>query len=248
MTYKIYAPTYKRSELCKTHEYIKDVIYVVRESEKKDYEGVHDKIWIVPDSAQGNLSRIRNYVLDNAEEKNIVLIDDDVNYFSRWNGNVQNKLNEQEFYNMILQGFQIAEDIDVRFWGVNCVSDKGSYREYTPFGTRSYIGGPFQAHRNNPLRYDEKIYLKEDYDMTLQVLNRFRKNFRMNMYSYNCNQNTLAGGCASYRSIEREMEQNKMLQAKWGSKVVKFDKSNGSKTREKSYDINPIIKVPIKGV
>ena len=246
--YKIYAPTYKRADLCKTHKYLKEVTYVVRESEAKDYEGVHDKLWIVPDSAQGNLCRVRNYILNHAKEDNILLIDDDIKHFGRWNGNVQVKLNEQEVYNMVQEGFQLAEDLDVVFWGINCLADKGAYREYTPFGTCQYIGGPFQAHRNNPLRYDEVIYLKEDYDMSIQVLNKYRKNLRLNMYHYVCDQNTLPGGCAHYRNIDRELEHNKMLQKKWGSKIVRFDKSNKSSGKHKTYDINPIINVPIKGI
>jgi hypothetical protein len=151
---------------------------------------------------------------------------------------------------MIQEGFQLAYDLDVRFWGINCVADKGSYREYTPFGTKQYIGGPFQAHCNNDLRYDEKIYLKEDYDMTLQVLNKYRKNLRLNMYHYDCDQATLAGGCASYRSIEREKEHNEMLVKKWGSKIITFDSgaSQVNRKRQVGYDINPIIKVPIGGV
>lgn len=247
MDYKIFAPTYKRADKCTTHKYLKQITYVVRESEKNDYKGVHDKIWIVPDSAQGNLCRIRNYILDNINDEKIVLLDDDIKHFNRFNGKDSKKLSEQEVYNMIQEGFLLAEDLDVVFWGLNCISDKGSYREYTPFGTRSYIGGPFQAHFKNPLRYDEKIFLKEDYDMTLQVLNKYRKNLRLNMYNYTCAQATLEGGCAEYRNIKIEKEHNEMLQKKWGSKIVKFDESNKSK-KEKNFDINPIIKVPIKGV
>ena len=181
MDFKIYAPTYKRAELCKTHNYLSEVIYVVRESEKDDYFDTHDKLWIVPDSAQGNLSRIRNYILDNTDNKNVVLLDDDIKHFGRWNGTQSVKLDEFQAYDMMQEGMQLAEDMDVRFWGLNCIADKGSYREYTPFGTRQYIGGPFQAHRDNELRYDEVIYLKEDYDMTLQVLNKYRRNLRLNM-------------------------------------------------------------------
>ncbi len=247
MNFGIYAPSYKRGHLCKTHKYIPEVTYVVRESEKADYDGVHDNIWIVPDSAQGNLCRIRNYILDNAPEDNIVLLDDDINFLGRWNGNVQAKLSGTEALNMIQEGMTLAEDLGVVFWGLNCLSDKGAFREYTPFGTCQYIGGPFQAHCKNPLRYDEKIYLKEDYDMTLQVLNRYRKNLRLNMYHYSCDQATLSGGCADYRSIAREMEHNDMLRKKWGSSIVKFDKSNKSK-KIKTYDINPILKIPITGV
>ena len=82
MNYGIYAPSYKRGHLCRTHKYLPEVTYVVRESEAEDYDGVHDRIWIVPDSAQGNLCRIRNYILDNAAEDNIVLLDDDIHYFA----------------------------------------------------------------------------------------------------------------------------------------------------------------------
>ena len=148
---------------------------------------------------------------------------------------------------MIQEGMLIAEDLGVVFWGLNCMPDKQAFREYTPFGTRQYIGGPFQAHCKNPLRYDEKIYLKEDYDMTLQVLNKYRKNFRFNMYHYHCDQATLAGGCADYRSVAREMEHNDMLRKKWGSRIVQFDPINRS-NKIKTFDINPIIKPPITGV
>ncbi len=245
--FKIYSPSYKRAKICKTHKYLPQVVYVVRESEAEDYKKIHNNLWIVPDSAQGNLCKIRNYILDNAKEENIILIDDDIKYFGRFNGNKQKKLDNGEVINMIMEGIQLAEDLDVRFWGLNCLADKGAYKEYTPFGNNKYIGGPFQAHRKNPLRYDEKIYLKEDYDMTLQILNKYRKTLRLNMYHYVCDQATLIGGCAEYRNIEREKEHNLMLQKKWGSKIVRFDTSNKS-GKIKKFDINPIIKSPIKGV
>lgn len=51
------------------------------------------------------------------------------------------------------------------------------------------------------------------------------------------------GGCARYRTTEREMEQFKLLQKKWGEDVVRMD--NSSKRR---FDFNPMLKVPLKGV
>lgn len=248
--FKIFSPTFKRHHLCKTHKYLKDVTYVLRESEAKNYEGVHDKLWIVPDSAQGNPSRIRNYILDNSKEQNIIIVDDDIAFFGRWNGRDHCRLDEDGAYDMMTEGCILAEELDVVFWGLNCIGDKGSYREYTPFGTKQFIGGPFQGHRKNDLRYSETIYLKEDYDMTLQVLNKYRRLLRMNMYHYVCDQATLPGGCAEQRSISREIEMNKMFQKKWGSKIVTFDTGKSSVNRKKAinYDINPIIKIPIGGV
>lgn len=247
---KIYCPTYKRSGLCKTHQYLREIVYVVCESQAKDYEGVHSNIWVVPDSAQGNLSRVRNYILDNSDHQQILLLDDDINWLGKWEYNVHKKLDEDECYEMIDHGFHLAHELGVKFWGINCLTDKGSYREYTPFGTRQYIGGPFQAHLNNDLRYEEVIFLKEDYDMTLQVLNKYRKNLRLNMYHYDCNQANLAGGCAEYRNIQREQDHNAMLRKKWGKKIVQFDTgaSQVNRKRQVSYDINPIIKIPIGGV
>jgi hypothetical protein len=50
--------------------------------------------------------------------------------------------------------------------------------------------------------------------------------------------------------MEREVEHNEMLKKKWGSKIVRFDTgaSQVNRKRQKSYDINPIIKIPIGGV
>lgn len=245
--FKIYSPSYKRADVCKTHKYIPSVTYVVRESEAEDYKGVHDKLWIVPDSAQGNVARIRNYMLENAPEDNIVFMDDDIKHFGRFNGNELTKLDNEGVLNMIQEGMQLAKELGTCYWGINLLQDKGAYREYTPFGTKQMVLGPFCGHMKNPFRYDEKIYLKEDYDMSLQVLNKYRKTLRMNMYHYVCDQATLRGGCADARSVSREMEHIFLLQKKWGNDIVKLDNSNKS-NKNKTFDINPIIKVPIKGV
>tara|TARA_R110000803_G_scaffold28693_3_gene66106 strand:- start:980 stop:1723 length:744 start_codon:yes stop_codon:yes gene_type:complete len=246
--FQVFSPSYKRAEIAKTHKYLPFITYVVMESEAEEYKKIHDKIWVIPDKVQGNLARVWNYILDNAKEKNVITVDDDIKNFGRWNGNKKQKLNEGQVLDMILEGIQLAEDLDIRYWGLNCLADKGAYREYTPFGTISYIGGPFQAHRNNDLRYDEKIFLKEDYDMTLQVLNKYRKNLRLNMYHYECEQATIKGGCADYRNVEIEKRQNLLLQNKWGSKIVTQDNSQKKNSNKRSYDFNPILKIPIRGI
>jgi hypothetical protein len=246
--FQVYSPSYKRAEIAKTHKYLPFITYVVMEKEAEEYKKIHDKIWVIPDKVQGNLARVWNYILDNSENKNIITMDDDIKYFGRWNRNVQKKLDSGEVLDMMLEGMQLAIDLDVRYWGLNCLADKGAYREYTPFGTTSYIGGPFQGHRDNDLRYDEDIFLKEDYDMTLQVLNKYRKNLRLNMYHYVCEQATIKGGCADYRNVERERTQNLLLQKKWGHNIIKQDNSQKKGSNKRQYDFNPIIKVPIKGI
>lgn len=143
----------------------------------------------------------------------------------------------------------ICEEFGYKLWGVNCNSDALSYRHYSPFSLTSIILGPFCVHLKNDIRYDENLPLKEDYDLAIQHLNKYRGILRLNFAHYICEQSTNKGGCASIRNMKREKEQFELLQKKWGSEIVKQDKSNKGKTKkQKSFDYNPIIKVPIKGI
>ena len=91
--------------------------------------------------------------------------------------------------------------------------------------------------------------MKEDYDIAIQHLNKYRGILRLNGYHYVCEQSTNKGGCATIRNRKREKEQFELLQKKWGGVIVKIDRSNkGRSDKEKLFDYNPIIKVPIKGI
>ena len=137
----------------------------------------------------------------------------------------------------------ICKDWGFKFWGLNCIPDKGAYREHTPFGTLQYIGGPFQAHLKSDLRYDEALSLKEDYDFTLQNIKHNKGCLRVNYAFYDVKQAEQSGGCATYRNLQKEKEQFELLQKKWGKKIISQDEKS-----KRSYDFNPILKVPLKGV
>ena len=244
--FKIFCPSYRRADKVLTHKYIDSVVYVVAESEAEKYISAGLNVWVVPDSAQGNLCRVRNYILDHADVRKILILDDDLRSIHRWVDRKGKRLKGSEAVEMIESGFNIADEMGVKFWGLNCNDDKGAYREYTPFSFSAYIGGPFQAHIENPCRYDERLPLKEDYDMTLQVLNRFRKILRFNFLYYVCDQHGLPGGCATYRTLSREKKQFELLEKKWGPEIVKRDSGATKKMyakRKNRYDINPIIKI-----
>ena len=213
------------------------------ESEASAYEAEGHAIWVVPDSAQGSVARIRNYILDHAGCSRIVMLDDDVQYIGRWREQSQERLSEDEFYEFCEEGFALADDLGVKLWGMNLLPDKGAYREYTPFSMKQCVLGPFQAFNDLDLRYDETLPLKEDYDLSLQVLHKYHKTLRFNSYHYAARQHVNTGGCADYRTIEKEKNQFLLLQRKWGSRIVQRDPQQG-----KGYDINPIVKIPMQGV
>tara|TARA_R100001463_G_scaffold15126_11_gene39571 strand:+ start:318 stop:1058 length:741 start_codon:yes stop_codon:yes gene_type:complete len=246
MKVKIFAPSYKRSQKSITQITYPEVKLVVRESEAEEYRNNGNDIIVCPDSAQGNLCRVRNWILNNLYDDAdcIVILDDDCRGVGRWDSQNDIKFSQDELLEFCESSAILCDELGYKFWGVNCITDKGAYREYTPFGFLQYIGGPFQAHlKDSEIRYDENLPLKEDYDLTLQHIQRYGGCLRVNYAHYQVKQAEQTGGCASIRNLQKEKQQFFALQNKWGKDIVVRDK--GSK---RTFDFNPIIKVPIKGV
>lgn len=246
MKVKIFAPSYKRPEKSITQINYPEVKLVVRESEAEEYRKNGNEIIVCPDSAQGNLCRVRNWILDNLYDDAdcIVILDDDCKYIGRYENQKNYKFNSEELAEFCESISILCKDLDYKFWGINIKVDKSFYREYTPFGFLQYIGGPFQAHlKDSEIRYDENLPLKEDYDITLQHIQKYDGCLRINYAHYDVKQAEQTGGCATYRNLQKEKEQFFDLQRKWGKDVIVRDKAS-----KRSFDFNPIIKVPIKGV
>lgn len=262
MKISVNAPSYKRADKVLTLNYLPYCRIWVDEGEADAYRRNYPKADIVacPSGVQGNLCRIRNYILDKEFERGmdvVLIVDDDLGKLERYKksakslfGYEKEKIEADELLLLIEKYSIMAMDIGAYFWGVMCNPDAMSYRHCTPFSTTAYIGGPFQCHiKGSILRYDESLPLKEDYDMTLQHMNKYRCVLRVNYIHYICKQSENMGGCAMYRNREREEQQLTALENKWGSKIVRRDKSNkGHSTKMKFEDYNPIIKIPIKGV
>ena len=248
MTLEILSPSYRRADSATTQDYLPACTYVVARSEKKAYVSAGRRVIAVPDAVQGNVCRVRNYILDNFNP--VLILDDDIRRFGRWNCQENLKLDTNEAMQFIEHAFNLARQLKARMWGMNLLPDKGAYREYTPFAFRSVVLGPVQGFINMDLRYDEALSLKEDYDLSLQVLNKYRRTLRFNMYHYVCGQHTNVGGCAVYRTMARERKQFLQLQKKWGSDIVRIDTQGGQVNQKKStnWDINPVVRVPIQGV
>lgn len=241
-----FAPSYKRPQKSSTQKIFPFVKIVVKESEAEDYIKNGNDLVICPDSAQGNLCRVRNWILDNYLDKfdAVILLDDDYKNVIRWNNAKQIKLNENEFQELCESIAILCKDFGFYYFGLNCVTDKGAYREHTPISTNKYIGGPFQGFlKGNTLRYDESLNLKEDYDMTLQNLHKYNGCLRANFASYDVKQAEQIGGCASQRNSKEEERQFNLLQKKWGSRIIQKDN-----TSKRNFDFNPVLKTPLKGV
>lgn len=258
MKVAICCPSYKRPKV-KSFDFYGNLLQVYVDCGEYDDYIVENPEYVeniisVPAGVQGNVARIRNYILEDCLVRKdydvVCIVDDDMDYIGYYEGTKLHKLEKDEILPFIERYSQLCEDFGFKMWGVNLNSDPQCYREYSPFSTLSVVLGPFSCYlRGNECRYDESLPLKEDYDMALQNLNKYRGILRVNKYHYSCDQSTNKGGCASYRNIKKEIEQLNLLKKKWG-KVVKIDiadKSHSSK-KVKKIDYNPIIKCPIKGI
>lgn len=241
-----FAPSYKRPEKSVTQKRYEFIKLVVCESQAGEYLKNNNDIIICPDSAQGNISRIRNWIKDNLmnDYDAIIMIDDDNNGVGLWQKQKYKVLSSEELQEFCENLAIICKDYGFYSFGLNCVIDKGAYREHTPFSTNIFIGAPFHGIlKGNKCIYDENIPLKEDYDWTLQNLKNYKGVLRANFASYNVKQAEQVGGCANMRNSKEEEKQFNLLQKKWGSKIIQRDKSS-----KKSFDFNPILKAPLKGV
>lgn len=247
-----FSPSFKRSGIKslaqKAYPFIK---LVVAESEAQAYRDAGNDVITCPDEIQGNISRVRNWILDvylGDEHEHqfdcVIMMDDDVEFIARWEAQQKKRFNPDELQEFCENHCIMATDAGVMMWGLNCSKDKGVYVEYNPYGFLQVILGPFSAHMaGSALRYDETMPLKEDYDIYLQHLYHNKRILRVNYVFYEKRQYGKPGGCSTYRNQDTERAQFLLLQKKWGEDVVAQDKKS-----KRAFDFNPIIKVPLRGV
>ncbi len=249
------APSFKRPDMLETPAYIPEITVVVCQGQEEEYRKRNPDVTfsICPDAVQGNISRVRNWILDTFLDQYdcVVTVDDDLQGLYIFEEKEPLLLKGEMLWAWLEKYTRMAKELGVKLWGVNVNTDQQCYREMCPFSFVAYIGSPFQGiMKGCPLRYDERLSLKEDYDMSLQQLNRYRKTLRVNKAYYATRQIEQTGGVAEYRNLAEEKRQMALLKKKWGSKIVRTsDRTHITKTRTKDpgYHLNPILSIPIKG-
>lgn len=253
----IVIPSYKRWDSLPGYDYFPSSKIVIPESQADLYikkAGRDSKRFIViPDDADGMLTKKRNWILKNVPRP-LVMLDDDVDkitmceggeYFKRYGRAKQCiPLTSEQAEDVLRQIANLAYMWGCPMFGVNCNTDGRNYQQYKPFSLTQVINGPCQGHLEHDLLYDEKMELKEDYDMSLQMLNKYKKILRANKYAYNAKHGDNKGGSAAFRTMEREIEACKAIEKKWGTKLIHYNIDKG----RYSGLLNGIMKVPIKGV
>lgn len=243
---KVVIISFRRAGEVLTRKWI-DCPIVVPESQGDAYRDVEKgEIIVIPNEKDGNCAKKKNAVLDLFPNEDIVILDDDLSAVGYHEGNKMNEVSGEKFLEKCREMFVQMKDIGTVLGGFNVQSDPKFYRSYSPFSTRSIVCAPVTFIRNvdRGIRYSEVMWLKEDYDMFLSVMKKYRKVWRSNKWWYMAGHLNNEGGLLGVRSGVEEERQKELLLKKWGDKIVDIQR----KTQGGNETVNAVVRCPIGGI
>lgn len=202
----------------------------VPESEAADYRRIHEgpgcEIVQHPDAVHG-MGQKRQWILDHFDEEIIFMADDDIDsliYMGGEEGHVgglRTKIKDPDrVWEVVMNTATIARDIGTNLFGFNELPDIRKFDYLDPFTTRDRINGFAMGIIKDDQHFDPRLVVKQDYDFYLMTLYWKRFIWRDDRYGFSAMHYTNKGGLASHRSTNKEIECIKILQQKFGSKVV----------------------------
>jgi hypothetical protein len=222
MEYKVYIPSMGRAGKVTTHELFKESHIVCPNKEVIEYKKYHKNVIGVDDKIKG-ITNTRNWILDYNKDNYHIQVDDDaLSFHSFEKGKLQKFIDVDKINNIIENQFRLCDEWGLKLWGFALAADYKFYREYSPFSTQGVIGANIVGIINNPLRFDARLKVKEDYDYAMQHIAKYGGALRFMKYGIDVIHLTNEGGCVSYRTKEVEMDAYNILKNKWGNKVVRL--------------------------
>ena len=206
-TLGIYVPSYRRPNRIITEHLLNSCTYVVRKSEEEAYRtaGVK-KILAVEDELINNMSKTRQWIIDNTPEDIVMQIDDDIS-----------SIIDMEF----LRIAQILEDLHLGFASITVTSKPWSYTQEFQFA--GLCGGIYWFNKEwYKAQMDIKADVKEDTDKVLQELLHNRIIIIPKYLAMNAGIDTNEGGDNINKNMRKIVECNEYMRLKWG-RYYEFD-------------------------
>jgi hypothetical protein len=211
----IYIPSYRRAKTATTHKFLEYYRYVVRKSEEEEYlaAGITN-VLAVDDELICGMVEVNQWLIDNAPEPVICILDDDINHFyyrlSRNDVITEPILITSEIERIA----QIMLDLEIGFATVDPTCVLWNYSaEFTFKGT----SGAVRWINRNVFKARCKKELEYNYDLDL-VLQELLVNRVIIKPMYFCNDaltDTNEGG-ASAKDRHDQIVSINLMKAKWG--------------------------------
>ena len=238
----IYIPTYKRTDkqitLGNLPKSLYDQTYLVCvEEEAEELSKYGAKILVTPPEVKG-IGPTRQYVIDNAKDKHILFLDDDLKFYRRNEEAKLKKINPDEFHHLHTW-INYCLEMGYPMVGVSAQAGnnrfKGNFaylqRIFTVYG----LNTEFLKEKN--IRFDE-MELMEDFNVALKIIRHGFKTILNTEFAHTQSNSNASGGCSEYRNYELQKKSAYMLMEKHYPyvKVVKKNAKSWTGLQER-YDV-----------
>lgn len=209
-------PSKGRPTGVKSQKHLPSARVYVPENEIASYQraGVSNLV-AVPSSVRG-ITATRNWILDNTDDKWVVMVDDDV----KAQGWVKLEpfktrqlfLIEAQWLDECVRLFDLTEQAKYRIWGVATQNAPRAVYPWKPILFRSYVTASFMGIINDGrTRFDERFRVKEDYELNLRCIKEDGGVIAARYLHWTNSHWTDQGGCAAYRTQLMELRCIKLL-------------------------------------
>lgn len=213
----IYIPSYKRASTCTAHKFLEYYKYVVRKSEEQEYlaAGIAtENLWAVDDHLICGLTEVNQWLIDNAPEEIICILDDDIHHFFYLLEQLVSIDDPAVITAEIERIAQLMIDLDIGFAATDATTTPWSYVSEFEFkgcaGAVRWVNRPkFKARCEKELEYNY------DLDLVLQELLVNRIILKPHYFKSKGLTDTNAGG-ASEKKRDEQIASIHLMKAKWG--------------------------------
>ena len=221
----IYIPSYKRANTTTTYKLLEYYTYVVRKSEEEDYLKVipPEHLMAVEDDEIDSMIKVANYIIENAKEDVIAMIDDDIPRFI-YRLDTNEPVTDPEIITSEIERIaQLMVDLDIGYGAVDASVAPWNYTGEFEF--RGTSGGMRWINRKIfKSRFRESIGYCCDIDVVLHELLENRIILKPKYFCTNGGTDTNAGGNSS-KTRSDQIESANLMKAKWG-KYFDFNPKN----------------------
>jgi len=204
-----------------------DAIVCVDESEHDDYAPIIPKCQLMLHPYMNSLTKIFNFMIDNIED-DIFIVGDDLLKLHCFVGRKNTVYTDPTVIKQVVENAEyVAKRIGAKYFGFSNSPVPFRFQAYNPIKLCGFIAAAYGV-IGKDIRYDESITLREDYDFTLQQLQKNRYVYidtRFHFEQFVPYKNDQPGGLAIYKSSERFAREQAYLKRKWGKYISVYSNS-----------------------
>lgn len=220
-TFNIYIPSYHRWGVTKVYKSLEYCTYVVRKSEEPFYKALGVDTWAIDDELINSFAKVQNYIIENAPEDVVCVLDDDIdNFYYRLD--TSEMIKDPEVVTRELERIgQLCMDLDIGLVGSPIRNIPWGYTAEFHF---SGMIGPIRYYNRKKIKKSRYIQMSffGDTDFVLQELLNNRIILRPDYLVTDAKLETNKGGMNTKRNKQIQLQNYKDLKVKWG-KYINFD-------------------------